>query len=303
MYKLIRHERNDYMSSLFERQDSLNSPIETFIFDTEKRDFPVKQHWHYFAEFIYILKGRAEVTCDGRAYTVSEGELIIFYPSSVHSIFSADGSPVLFAGIKFDSAKFQNISSYVPSVTAILRYARTKDMQIHFNAEQAGTLHSREIFSDCIRETEQCLYGRDIMLRSQIYRLILGIVRQWISLGLDINSCPMSSTEIYGIENIAEYIDRRLEENIRVADIAEKCHMSYSGFTAKFREQYGMNCKEYIERMRIFKAEEYLLFTDHSLMYISQQTGFSDCSHFIRCFKKHIGLTPKQFRLSKKHSC
>lgn len=145
------------MSSLFERQDSLNSPIETFIFDTEKRDFPVKQHWHYFAEFIYILKGRAEVTCDGRAYTVSEGELIIFYPSSVHSIFSADGSPVLFAGIKFDSAKFQNISSYVPSVTAILRYARTKDMQIHFNAEQAGTLHSREIFSDCIRETEQCL--------------------------------------------------------------------------------------------------------------------------------------------------
>lgn len=263
----------------------------------------MKQHWHYFAEFIYILKGRAEVTCDGRAYTVSEGELIIFYPSSVHSIYSVDGSPVLFAGIKFDSAKFQNISSYVPSVTAILRYARTKDMQIHFNAEQAGTLHSREIFSDCIRETEQCLYGRDIMLRSQIYRLILGIVRQWISLGLDINSCPMSSTEIYGIENIAEYIDRRLEENIRVADIAEKCHMSYSGFTAKFREQYGMNCKEYIERMRIFKAEEYLLFTDHSLMYISQQTGFSDCSHFIRCFKKHIGLTPKQFRLSKKHSC
>ena len=68
------------MSSLFERQDSLNSPIETFIFDTEKRDFPVKQHWHYFAEFIYILKGRAEVTCDGRAYTDSEGELIIFYP-------------------------------------------------------------------------------------------------------------------------------------------------------------------------------------------------------------------------------
>ena len=291
------------MSSLFERQDSLNSPIETFIFDTEKRDFPVKQHWHYFAEFIYILKGRAEVTCDGRAYTVSEGELIIFYPSSVHSIYSVDGSPVLFAGIKFDSAKFQNISSYVPSVTAILRYARTKDMQIHFNAEQAGTLHSREIFFVCFRETEQCLYGRDIMLRSQIYRLILGIVRQWISLGLDINSCPMSSTEIYGIENIAEYIDRRLEENIRVADIAEKCHMSYSGFTAKFREQYGMNCKEYIERMRIFKAEEYLLFTDHSLMYISQQTGFSDCSHFIRCFKKHIGLTPKQFRLSKKHSC
>lgn len=300
MYKFIRHERNDCMNSLFEKQDSLNSPIETFLFDTEKRDFPVKQHWHYFAEFIYILKGRAEITCDGRAYIVSEGELIIFYPSSVHSIDSADSSPVLFAGIKFDSAKFQNTSSYAPSVTAILRYAHTKDMQIHFNVRAAEALHCREIFSDCVREAEQCLYGRDIVLRAQIYRLIFGIVRQWISAGLDINSCPISSTEIYGIEDIAEYIDRRLEETIRVAGIAEKCHMSYSGFAAKFREQYGMSCKEYIERMRIFKAEEYLLFTDQNLTFISRQTGFSDCSHFIRCFKKHTGLTPKQFRRNKK---
>lgn len=300
MYKPIRHERNDSMSSLFEKQDSLNSPIETFIFDTQKNDFPVKQHWHYFAEFIYILKGSAEITCDGRVYIVSEGELIIFYPSSVHSIYSTDDSPILFAGIKFDSTKFQNTSSYAPSVTAILRYARSKDMQIHFNTEQAETFCSREIFSDCVRETKQCLYGRDIMLQAHIYRLILGIVRHWISLGLDINSCPISSTEIYGIENIAEYIDSRLEENIRVADIAEKCHMSYSGFAAKFREQYGMSCKEYIELMRIFKAQEYLLFTNHDLAFISMQTGFSDSSHFIRCFKKHTGLTPKQFKLKKK---
>ncbi|MDE7179069.1 MAG: AraC family transcriptional regulator [Lachnospiraceae bacterium] len=288
------------MSSLFEKQDSLDSPIETFIFDTEKQDFPVKQHWHYFTEFIYLLKGRAEITCDEKTYIVSEGELIIFYPSSVHSIYSTDGSPILFAGIKFDSTKFQNTSSYVPSVIAILRYARSEKMQIHFNAEQAEMLHSREIFSDCIRETGQYLYGRDIMLRTHIYKLILGIVRHWISIGLDINNCPISSTEIYGIENIAEYIDSRLEENIRVADIAEKCHMSYSGFAAKFREQYGMSCKEYIELMRIFKAQEYLLFTDHDLAFISLQTGFSDSSHFIRCFKKHIGLTPKQFRLNKK---
>lgn len=42
---------------------------------------------------------------------------------------------------------------------------------------------------------------------------------QWISLGLDINSCPISPAEIYGIENIAEYIYSHLEENIHIADI------------------------------------------------------------------------------------
>ena len=290
------------MSSLFEKQDSLNSPIETFIFDTEKMSFPVKPHWHYFAEFIYVINGKAAVTCDGIQYDVSEGEFIILYPSAVHSIMSIDGKPILFAGLKFDPAKFQNSSSYAPSVTAVFRYARSKDMQIHFSSSESEKLNCREIFFDCVKETEHYLYGRDIILRAQIYRLIFGIVRKWIASGLDINGCPASSADVFGIENIAEYIDSCLDENIRVTDIADKCHMSYSGFAVKFREQYGMSCKEYIERMRIFKAEEYLLFTDHDLTFISQQTGFSDCSHFIRSFKRQRGLTPKQFRMSKKRS-
>ena len=65
------------MHSLFEKQDSLNAPVETFIYDTEKMPFPVKPHWHYFAEFLYILDGSAEVTCDGRSCTVKKDEFII----------------------------------------------------------------------------------------------------------------------------------------------------------------------------------------------------------------------------------
>ncbi len=288
------------MHSLFEKQDSLNAPIETFVFDPSKASFPVKPHWHYFAEFIFVLEGKAEVTCNEKNYIVSEGELIILFPSSVHSIFSADEGQPLFAGVKFDPARFPNTSSYAPSVTNIFRYAASKDMQIHFSAEESEKLHCREIFNDCMNEAASYRYGRDIMLRAQIYRLIFGIVRCWLDNGLDIHSCPVNSDDIYGIENVTEYIDTCLEENIRVKDIAEKCHMSYSGFAAKFREQYGISCKEYIERMRIFKSEEYLLFTDHDLTYISQLTGFSDCSHFIRSFRKYRGLTPKQFRLQKK---
>ena len=290
------------MSTLFEKQDSLNSPIETFLFDTRKMEFPVKPHWHYFAEFIYVIKGRAVITCEGVMHTLGQGELIILYPSAVHSITSADGKPILFAGLKFDPAKFPNNSSYAPSVTSIFRYAHSKNMQVHFTSQQAEKLSCGEIFGECVRETELYLYGREMMLKAHIYRLIFGIVRCWIASGLDINGCPVSAADIYGIENIAEYIDSRLEENIRVSDIAAKCHMSYSGFAAKFKEQYGMSCKEYIERMRIFKAEEYLLFTDFDLTLISHRTGFADCSHFIRCFKKHRGVTPKQFRLSRKQA-
>ena len=290
------------MHSLYEKQDSLNFPIESFVFDTAKAPFPVRPHWHYFAEFIYIMDGTAEITCDDKTYTVEKNELMVLPPSSVHSLFPGKGGLKLFAGIKFDTAKFHNSSSYAPSVSNIFNYARSLNMQMHFNAKETAQLHFREIFDDCIRESTQYRYGRDIMLRAQIYRLIFGIVRSWMDNGMDINACPVNSAEIYGIENIAEYIDSRLEDNLRVTEIADKCHMSYSGFAAKFHEQYNMSCKEYIERMRIYKAEEYLLFTDYDLTFISQKTGFSDCSHFIRSFKKYRDLTPKQFRMQKKQN-
>lgn len=52
--------------------------------------------------------------------------------------------------------------------------------------------------------------------------------------------------------------------------------------------------------MKIFKVEDFLLFTDFDLTYISQETGFSDCSHMIKCFKKYRDCTPKQFRTKHK---
>ena len=288
------------MNNLFEKQDSLNAPIEVYCFNSREQEFPVKPHWHYFAELLYILSGAAEVACDGISCRLSEGELIILPPSSVHSVRSADGGYPVFIGVKFDPAKFPNANSYAPSVSDILRYAVKCGMRTGFTAQEAASLHCREIISDCLTETGRWLYGQDMILRSQIYRLIFGIVRIWIASGLDIDSCPITPVGLYGIGNITEYIDAHLDEGIRVADIAARCHMSYSGFAQKFREQYGMSCKEYIERMRLFKAEEYLLFTDHDLGSISRRTGFSDQSHFIRCFRKHRGITPNRFRRERK---
>ena len=55
--------------------------------------------------------------------------------------------------------------------------------------------------------------------------------------------------------------------------------------------------QEYIEYIRVTKAEDLLLFSDYDLTYISQETGFSDCSHMIKTFRKYKNITPKQYRL------
>ncbi len=285
------------MNNLFEKTSSLNTPIECFVFDAEKEDFPIRQHWHYFTEFIYMLRGSALMTADDDEYTAGAGDLVIFPPSCVHSISAKEpGELPEYAVLKFDIGKFPSVSSYSPSPASIFRCAAENAMPVLFDARTAEEMGCGSIFHDCVNEMREFRYGYDVMLRSQIYRLLYRIIRHWEDEGLNISECPAASDNDRSIENITEYIDRRLGEALRVSDIAAECHLSYSAFAAKFRERYGMSCKEYIERMRIYKAEEYLLFTDRDIDYIGQETGFSDCSHFIKSFRKFRGVTPKRFR-------
>ena len=48
------------------------------------------------------------------------------------------------------------------------------------------------------------------------------------------------------------------------------------------------------------RVEQLLLFTDYDLSRISEMTGYADCSHMIKNFKRIMEITPGQYRLKKK---
>lgn len=102
--------------------------------------------------------------------------------------------------------------------------------------------------------------------------------------------------------HILEYIDMHSSDPLEIQKLAEMCNMSYSNFARLFRENYGRSCKEYIQYIRLNKAQELLLNSDYDLAYIAQETGFFDCSHFIRTYKRWRGITPKQDRMLNKES-
>ena len=70
------------MNQLFEYGDIINRPIECFYFLSEQNNFPVRAHWHYYMEIIYMLEGTADVTVDNKEYKVVPGDLILFHPQS-----------------------------------------------------------------------------------------------------------------------------------------------------------------------------------------------------------------------------
>ncbi len=287
------------MQYLFENGDILNSPYEAFLADSSVGVFPVRPHWHYFTEVLFMLEGTALVECDGKTYSVEPEELILFHPKSIHSVCSTSKEPLRYAVLKFDANILSVGNSYTPKISAILESARNSDCaHIHFKEINLFNMHMKERFLDCIHELSERNYGYDIKVHSQLCNMMVCLIRLWRDNGFNTDkSFIVSGNDESTLNNITEYIDQHSDELLRVEDLAKRCSMSYSYFAKNFKALYNKSCKEYIEFVRICKADDMLLFTDFNLNYISQETGFTDCSHFIKTYKKLKGITPKQRRL------
>lgn len=284
------------MFDLFEQSDSLNRPIECFEFRPVPEHFPVKNHWHYYMEIIYVTEGTVKVELEDELIVLTTGEMLAIHPKKLHSFFSDDPSKMCFIGLKFDIGKLQMAPRYAPKLKSIFKSAESKNMRTRFTKEECDAMFCPFLFRESLNEVRNQAYGYDLFMRVNICKLLMKMLRVWQGEGFQIDADTFALDERYTIDSITEYIDAHINENLKVAELARECGMSYSYFAKSFLKMYGKSCKEYIEYIRILKVEDYLLFTDFDLTYISQETGFSDCSHLIKSFKGFKGETPAQYR-------
>lgn len=77
---------------------------------------------------------------------------------------------------------------------------------------------------------------------------------------------------------------------------ADKVFLSANYFGDLVKRETGKSAKEYLQLKTLSAAKELLLSPDYSVSQISGHLGFQYPQHFIRFFKKHEGLTPRQYR-------
>ena len=77
------------------------------------------------------------------------------------------------------------------------------------------------------------------------------------------------------------------------ADIAKACSVSVSTLQRTFKHAYGKSVSEYKNDIRMAKAKKLLLSGMYSVEETAEMLKFCDSAYFSRCFKKHMGLSPK----------
>ncbi len=98
------------------------------------------------------------------------------------------------------------------------------------------------------------------------------------------------------LNSIIDYINSNYAHNLRTEALASRAGYSVVHFINTFKKHYGYTPKQYIERLRLSKAQNLIKTTELNFSEISALCGIEDAFYFSRFFKKHCGISPKEFR-------
>jgi len=96
------------------------------------------------------------------------------------------------------------------------------------------------------------------------------------------------------------YTGERLDQDISLQDLAGVVRLSRFHFCSVFRVATGSTPHEMLTRLRVEEACRLLSASNQSISEIALSVGFPAPSAFAARFRKAVGLTPREFRRSRR---
>lgn len=91
-------------------------------------------------------------------------------------------------------------------------------------------------------------------------------------------------------------LTRQLTDPPTGVELAHRVGTNTQRLTRIFREQVGMSAYEYLQQLRLERGRGLLHDTDMQVQLIAARVGYRNAGDFTRAFRRHFGVTPRQYR-------
>jgi len=95
---------------------------------------------------------------------------------------------------------------------------------------------------------------------------------------------------------VKQFIDTHHDEPLHLAELANMCHLSVPHFCAEFKRWFDTPAIEYVIQLRMQRAAYLLRDQNLRIGQIAERVGYEDPYHFSKLFRKHFGMSPRQYR-------
>src|SRR5437868_4151469 len=100
------------------------------------------------------------------------------------------------------------------------------------------------------------------------------------------------------LERVLDFIGEHLAEPLPVQQLARVANLSTFHFARLFKEATGRTPHAYITHLRMEQAKQLLGESELPLRQVATVVGYQTQAHFTGVFHRHVGATPRVFRMT-----
>lgn len=274
--------------------DELNKIMPVIIKTIERvhdNSWVMNYNQHDGYELIYVKKGMLMFWIEERKVTLKNGELLIIKPFKKHKFEVISDVKAEFIVLGFQlrnetKKKLRDVYGFIEEVENNVNdyyYIKVK--------KKSNIFLCLEILLEEAKKNTKSLLQHLKCLELFIY-----ITRE-----MSKNSYKYMSDNSLIAKKIKEIIEKNYQYDIKIGDIAKELYITESNLCRIFKKEFGMLPKEYLLKLRIEKAKEYLLQDALKVGEVALICGFSSIQRFNEVFKKYTNLSPKEFKMQFKN--
>lgn len=244
-------------------------------------DYPFL-HTHRYWELLIITDGTVTHRLNGRPFIMQKGDACLVRPQDRHKLNAYKSNSVQTITFIIKPECMQALLIFFDldelSLQGDLSFTLSP---IKLNSLMRGTLVIQSMaFSDLKDKETRC--------RLLFTELFSALVNQKI-----VKLKKMPDCVIQVLETLSNPLLREvsIKENL-----VKSTNYSYSNLLRIFKKYTGYTITQYIQTTKINYATELLKNSEMRIIEIAETIGYDSIANFNKIFKRHVGLTPTEFR-------
>ncbi len=256
---------------------------------------PFGLHAHEFSELVIITGGRGLHVTGEDSWQLGAGDVFVIGGSRPHDYLNMKNLRLI--NVLFDLREISFELMDLPSLAgyhALFHLEPAWRKRHDFKSRLRLSPKDLGIAGRFVDELDQELNKRDAgfgFLATAIFMQLVGFLSRCY--GCSRNA---DSRALLRIAQTITHLESNYADAIQLGELVDMSQMSKRSFLRAFEAAIGCTPIAYVIQLRIARAAKLLRQTDDSVTEIAYAVGFNDSNYFARQFRKHFGVSPRNYR-------